>query len=122
MIKSLIEWLTTKAQMPHYVWLSIMFILVAIGIKILIAKDLVIEANEQLQLAICTHQEAEAHKKAVEEIAESTIIELEDMKDSVSPEAREVFSAAQMRIKDIDKLLPGIEQPVFGGALHAAKK
>jgi len=121
MIKSLLEWLTTKARMPHYVWLSIMFILIAIGIKILIAKDLVIEANEKLSLALCTHQQAEAHKKAVEKAAEEAIVELEDMKNTtVHPATREVFSTAQMKIRDIK--LPECEQPKFGEALHAAKK
>jgi len=120
MIKALLEWLTTKAKMPHYVWLGITFILVAIGIKILISNDLVIEANEELRLAMNTRKQAQEEKEAVEKITEDTIVELENIKSNVPPDAREVFSVAQMRIREDIK--PKFNLPIEREGLHAAKK
>ena len=113
------EKLAKKATMPHYVWICICFILVAIGIKILTSADVLIDLNDRTLRVVQKEREAEEKKAFVESTVEETLVKLERLeKDTPHPEAKKAFSVAQMRIKEDIKPGFGTIKPRF----HTAKE
>ena len=103
----MLQWLAEKVQMPKFVWLGILLILVAVAYQIFTAGHLVINLQERsLEVAKAERHVAEKEKRVIE-IADNTIGHLEKLKeDAPHPEARERFHVAQIAIRnDIKKPL-----------------
>lgn len=105
------KWMNERAQMPRFVWIGVLLILVAIAYQIFMAKSLLINLQDRtLQVARAEASVAEKEKKIIE-VADQTLEQLERLKAHVSPAERDRFTAAQMTLRD------DVKRPVFRGPL-----
>jgi len=109
------NWLAEKVQMPRFVWMGVLLILVAIAYQIFRAQSLLINLNDRvLQVARAEKEVADSKQKVIE-VTDSAIDELERLKRT-TPEAREKFSAAQMVLRD------DVKKPLIDRRAVAAKE
>lgn len=95
------QWLNEKAQMPRFVWVGVLVILLALAYQILRANSLVINLQERSLAVARAEAEVAAKEQKVIEAADSTIAELERLKtEAPQPELREKFEVAQMALRD----------------------
>jgi hypothetical protein len=94
------KWLSEKAQMPRFVWLGVLAIMLAIAWQIATARNLFIDLHDRT-LKVAHAERAVAEKeKAVYKAADETIDHLETLKRDARPEMKRKYSAAQMSIRD----------------------
>lgn len=124
----LLSWLGERAQMPKFVWLGVLLILIAIAYQIFVARNLVIDLREQRLEIERAEAEVVAKREQVIEVADTAIAELERLKtESPEPEVREKFSAAQMAIREdvknplLDKKVPPHLEDLIKGIREAKK-
>jgi len=95
------KWLIEKCQMPKFVWLGVLLILVAIAYQIFMAQNLLIDLNDRTVEVVRAEKEVAAKKDHLIKMSDSTIERLEKAKKTIpTPDVREHFSAVQRSIRE----------------------
>lgn len=94
-------WLTEKCQMPKFVWIGVLLIMVAVAYQIFTAKNLLIDLNDRTLQVAHAEKEVAAKKEHLIRMSDATIEHLEKAKDETPHmEVREHFSAVQRTIHE----------------------
>jgi hypothetical protein len=113
----MLQWLIEKVQMPKFVWVGVLLILVAIAYQIFTAKNLLIDLNDRTLKVAHAEKEVAEKKEHLITVSDAAIERFEKFKvDTPHPEAREHFSAAQMTIRE------DIKRPLLDKGMATAKE
>jgi hypothetical protein len=107
-VVEVLKYLVKEARLPRAVWFlfagGITFILVAIGVRILGAKEIAVDAADRYHLSIVAQRQVEHREARLEATLKTAMDRLSALeKKARKPEAKRVFSAAQMDLRALEK-------------------
>lgn len=113
------NWLYERCKMPRFVWFGVLAIFLAIAFQIVRARNLLIDLNDrtlhvaQAEREVCDrHDAATERERQVDAALNDALARLERLeREAIRPEERDVFSAAQMKIRE--DVFPVRRRPSF---------